>query len=269
MKSKLTTFIILILICFSFCLAAEDSDRVVFPHSRHVEERACTDCHKPHTNSTEPALPDTAICSECHDDSPEKRVNPRGRIGTASCFIFSHGVHQKSECQVCHLLTENDPPKIPEYIVCMECHSLIGRKTGCSDCHSMPFTPEYHKGLWRKSHGDPAGIVSDNRIHGRNCGSCHPDPTCIRCHQSMKPQSHTGFFRLRGHGLAAAVETTSCRTCHRESFCIQCHRETQPLNHRGAWSSTHGYAIPGGITGSIGKCGVCHKTTWCQACHNR
>ncbi|MFH2063885.1 MAG: cytochrome c3 family protein [Pseudomonadota bacterium] len=269
MNTKLAATLIVLLTCFSFSFADEEKTGAVFPHVQHVEEQTCTDCHQTRSGSTEPGFPDSAVCAECHDDSPEKRVRSWGAPKTANHIIFSHGIHAKSECRVCHPVMENNPPKIPGYQECRECHAFIGGKTGCRDCHPILFTPKYHQGLWRRFHDEQPDTAAINSIHGRDCGACHPEPSCRRCHQTMKPRSHTGFFRMRGHGLAAAVETTSCRTCHRESFCIQCHRESKPLNHRGAWASTHGFAIPGGYTGSIGKCGVCHQPSWCRACHSR
>jgi hypothetical protein len=79
----------------------------------------------------------------------------------------------------------------------------------------------------------------------------------------MRPKSHTGLWRLRTHGAAAAFDSESCRTCHVTGMCIQCHRTNAPLKHRGAWSKLHDYAAG---TFADSNCYVCHNKGQCLAC---
>lgn len=183
--------------------------------------------------------------------------------------MFSHTPHTNTSCRACHIIKTDTPPFIPGHAQCSRCHSAMGLKQGCSDCHLKKFLPESHGGLWRNSHTRYDAGKGYKKKHGQDCSACHKQPVCTSCHKTIAPKNHTGFFRTRGHGLKASIERNSCTTCHRESACIRCHRSTKPLNHRGQWQYLHGLAIPGGKTGSTGKCAVCHKPTWCVTCHNR
>lgn len=261
--------VMFVVACFLYIRAtAAEKNRLVFSHKDHVELSGCKDCHGGSKGSVEPVIPDGKACVECHNDSPLEKLNLADRKKPKPLLVFSHKTHGKSDCMICHTISEKQLPGMPGFPECSKCHSNMNVKTSCGNCHNTPFTPDYHKGLWTKTHGFRAESITNKAVHGKNCALCHPEPSCVRCHQTMKPNSHTGFFRMRGHGLKASIESESCKTCHRESFCVSCHRETKPLNHKGNWEYIHGFAIPGGKGGAIGKCAVCHKASWCAACHN-
>jgi hypothetical protein len=63
------------------------------------------------------------------------------------------------------------------------------------------------------------------RGHVYDCNSCHVDDACRKCHQLNRPKSHTGFWRIRGHGIKGLAERESCINCHVQTFCIRsvCH----------------------------------------------
>jgi hypothetical protein len=248
---------------------ADGEDGTFFPHSVHVDTSACKDCHAGSGTPAEPVFPDARVCVECHGDERGDKLNPDTRKKQNAFLVFSHKTHGKSDCLICHTIRENNRPSIPSFRECSACHSEMAIRTGCTDCHPAAVKPSYHRGLWVKTHGFRSESPTDRAVHGRDCGLCHSGPACVKCHQTRKPESHTGFFRIRGHGLTASIESGSCRTCHMESFCVRCHRETKPLNHRGNWEYTHGGAIPGGLGGDMGKCAVCHKPSWCASCHNK
>ncbi|MCH7940308.1 MAG: cytochrome c3 family protein, partial [Candidatus Marinimicrobia bacterium] len=55
--------------------AQETADRIIFPHSFHVEDMGmeCTECHAAVTTSTALShnmLPDMDFCLDCHDCDP-------------------------------------------------------------------------------------------------------------------------------------------------------------------------------------------------------
>ncbi|MBU1168573.1 MAG: hypothetical protein KKD44_03320 [Proteobacteria bacterium] len=266
MKTK-HIFLVVVIIFFHQSAMADEKNTTFFPHKSHIEEHTCLDCHAMVKKTSEPSMPLAEICSDCHDNSPEERVSRHGQKKIPDHVRFHHKSHEKTDCDICHEIRETRSPNIPEFVFCNRCHTTMGVTAGCRDCHPESFTPGYHQGAWLKTHGIKTGTIPDRITHGKDCGTCHGEPSCTRCHQTMKPKSHSGFFRLRGHGLKAAIENRSCRTCHRESFCIQCHRETKPMNHKGAFRYTHGYAIPGGGVNERGKCSVCHNTSWCASCH--
>ncbi|MBW2647878.1 MAG: hypothetical protein JRE23_17245 [Deltaproteobacteria bacterium] len=157
----------------------------------------------------------------------------------------------------------------------------------CTDCHEQErFLPSYHKpaGKWTKRHGHkvktlvrPAQRVKTPLKPGHvyDCGLCHSDDACRKCHQVNRPKDHTGFWRTRGHGIKGVAQRESCAYCHDEIFCIRCLKNTKPINHRGNWNSVHGNAIT--TAGDAQRCSVCHPRViaWihvgnvakCRLCH--
>ncbi|NVM22182.1 MAG: hypothetical protein HWN68_10440 [Desulfobacterales bacterium] len=138
----------------------------------------------------------------------------------------------------------------------------------CKDCHGKDrFLPSYHKvaGKWKKTHGHRTRtLVTGPRVktkialkpgHMYDCALCHSDDACRKCHQLMRPENHTGFWKTRGHGIKALARRESCVYCHTEVFCIRCHKNTRPINHAGNWKFNHGNTIAGV---HVERCSVCH-----------
>jgi len=180
--------------------------------------------------------------------------------------IFPHAAHESElNCRDCHHIYSNNP------------NNHFPEMEKCLDCHDETELDNYS----RKSYATSSYSTFSHLVHSNySCKDCHhiqPSPlstisktsNCINCHKRQKPNSHTGFFRIRGHGIQAEIDSNKCSHCHRSTFCVRCHRSTKPLNHRGNWSNTHGKAIPGGYGGNISKCSTCHKSAWCSQCHNR
>ncbi len=160
----------------------------------------------------------------------------------------------------------------------------------CKDCHGQDrFLPSYHKpaGKWKRTHGHKVNTLvrPGRRIkaeiplkpgHIYDCGLCHVDDACRKCHQLNWPKDHTGFWRMRGHGIKALAEREPCAFCHVETFCVRCHQNTKPISHRGNWKGTHPRAVAGGHTD---RCSVCHPriitkvhvgdSPQCLFCHPR
>ena len=142
----------------------------------------------------------------------------------------------------------------------------------CKDCHGRDrFLPSYHKpaGKWKRRHGHRVNTMMEpaRRVkakiplkpgHVYDCGLCHVDDACRKCHQLNRPDDHTGFWRMRGHGIRALAKRESCAFCHVETFCVRCHQNTKPINHRIAnWrGGLHATAVAGGQHAE--RCWVCH-----------
>ncbi|MBF0451911.1 MAG: cytochrome c3 family protein [Candidatus Magnetomorum sp.] len=178
--------------------------------------------------------------------------------------IFPHTVHEEEmSCRDCHTMySQNKNNHFPDIEKCRECHDDMdedGVQKNCTGDQFKEFSHLMHKRF--------------------SCQNCHntastPLPSfpasmdCKKCHKRQKPTWHTGFFRLRGHGIRAEMHAQKCTNCHQSTFCVRCHQSTRPLNHRGNWPSLHGRTIPGGYGGND-KCATCHKNAWCVQCHNR
>lgn len=147
-------------------------------------------------------------------------------------------------------------------------HPAVNSKTDCSTCHddgrTIQTKPISHDLAWVRNHGKQIQRygLKDNSV----CLVCHTESTCTTCHQEEPPQSHTEYWRLKGHGLAVGLNRSQCFTCHRGAdFCERCHSQTEPLNHTAAWgASTNLHCLnchfPIGSAGAQ-RCFACHRST--------
>lgn len=242
-----------------------------FPHSLHLADTSCLDCHETATSHKLAGYPSLDFCLECHDEQPEFDRTVMERSTQKSERAFSHKVHHKTKCQDCHDMGTRDTagPRSPSVDDCQTCHGRRNVELKCVACHAASnFRPGYHGLDWPDSHGRRTER-RHGLTHGWDCNACHRQETCVACHKVQKPRSHTAFFRGRGHGLHAEFSRESCSTCHEQSSCVRCHSQTKPMNHQGNWDIRHGLAVSGGKTGDPGKCAVCHNASWCAACHAR
>jgi hypothetical protein len=250
---------------------ALSDELAAFSHRVHVKSAGmeCSACHAQTAAGVELR---TGGCGECHDDGvPKWRLEPKARPLAAR---FPHARHAgKVECLECHraVLTDQNTAGAPVlgFEGCARCHSLRQvplTEASCARCHgdeARRGPPGDHRGAWLSRHGAEAqgrGIVG----HGRDCRSCHGSDACARCHRERRPRSHTGLWRVRLHGSAAAWDRDSCKTCHETGTCTACHDSTRPLNHTSAWRATHGLAAG---AESNERCAVCHRPSQCAACH--
>lgn len=245
-----------------------------FPHAVHIEEGAgCTDCHE--AGEEDFALPtvNRGACEDCHeDDIPEfaaQRTHRRAKLR------FPHTLHTDvGECTDCHgAVAKGEKAAGTPHVApakCFECHAENDVETPesrCAACHGKDqrrVEPEDHHQGWELRHG----VEQQRRNlagHGRDCALCHTRGECKTCHMTTRPQSHTGLWRQRTHGRAAAWERDACRTCHETGACIACHRSTPPLSHRGAWERIHGLSAG---SRADERCVVCHRPAECKACHD-
>ena len=250
---------------------ALSGDSPQYSHAVHLEQDlACADCH----TMTEGGTPELngEFCLECHDEAPEYTRPPHEELAVP----FPHSLHADSlECQDCHAASISDSisgnPPILTHEACMKCHQEMGDlvpEASCATCHGNNPTkrpPGDHGSDWLVEHGrESQWRVFDD--HGKDCTVCHKSDACTTCHRTRTPQSHTGLWRIVGHGPAAEWDREACLTCHQQGTCDRCHRMTRPLNHSGAWQFVHGLAA-GTKTGA--QCSVCHRQSDCDFCHSQ
>ena len=188
------------------------------------EDPKCQFCHQ-----------DAQYCNDCHQNQQPSThaYDWERRHGQV---VWQAGGPEEARCTFCH--------RDPNY---------------CAGCHQNRL-PDSHRHLWMERHGTfaRAGDVSGHA----QCAFCHHEPAfCEDCHKDMEPRDHTSLFRLRTHGLAAAIDRTRCRTCHETDFCVRCHESTPPRSHRGLWArgrSTHCIQCHFPIQREP-QCAVCHK----------
>ena len=259
---------------------AEDTGPT-FSHAIHVEEGLdCSDCHGDAAEG-EPSMPVEAQCQLCHaeldaEKPPETHAATlmaarASRVGPweDGDVIFAHPAHLAAglECGACHAGIESSERVLPDGRLtmddCMQCHADRGAPNECATCHTeirADLAPPSHALNWSKVHGQAARAHGEQRTD--RCSLCHKENECITCHTQELPESHTNFWRLRGHGVAASMDRQSCAVCHREDSCSACHAEVAPLSHGGMWGgaqSTHCLSCHFPLQGE--SCFVCHKST--------
>ncbi len=235
-----------------------DAKSDAFDHKFHIDQgTSCNDCHKTAKEAAEAGMPK---CADCHDAGKYKDASHANKLKVA----FPHKAHKDMDCKDCHGDVAKNEMKTPKTGDCDKCHAENQVAATCEGCHGKKnFKPEYHNGAFKFKHGLTAKMQVIPE-HGKDCRLCHKADSCKACHTKEKPLNHTGFWRLRGHGLKAQMDAdSSCKTCHTENYCIRCHQNSKPMSHTGAWKNSHG----GRVEGS--NCKVCHHKleTDCKACH--
>ena len=257
-----------------------------FNHEAHtVRGIGCADCHEGAEKEVKAGMPSKAFCMNCHEDLDkekdkplEKKVawfhNEAGDVAWADYgkqkedIKFSHGVHMgKAACVDCHAGIDKNTGLLPHgpqrMTACMSCHQeKAPAKLDCAVCHTSIDKlkkPDNHFQNWTKAHGagakEGAGVATIN-----NCSLCHQPQACVACHQTVPPQDHTEFWRLRAHGVTVGLDRSRCTICHQTDFCVACHKVTAPMSH------TAGFSAP-----QNGHCRNCHlpvqTAVGCSVCH--
>jgi len=260
-----------------------------FNHEAHIVRGvACADCHEGAEKEVRAGMPSKAFCMNCHEeldkekDKPvEKKVawfqNEEGELRWADYgkqkedIKFSHADHAgKVSCTGCHLEIDKNTGLIPtgpqRMTACVACHQeKAPSKLDCAVCHvsiDRLKKPDNHFQLWTKSHGasarEGAEVATTN-----NCSLCHQPKACVTCHQTVPPQDHTEFWRLRAHGIAVSLDRSRCTTCHTTDSCVACHKTTAPVSHRAGWNAPQdGHCRSCHLPlQTSGGCAVCHRDT--------
>jgi hypothetical protein len=261
-----------------------------FNHEAHtVRGIACADCHEGAEKEARAGMPAKAFCMNCHEDIDKEKDKPlekkvawfldeKGEVrwsdfGKEKADIkFSHANHamKKVSCLECHLEMDKNTglvPKGPQRMAsCVACHQeKATAKLECSTCHvSIDRTkkPDNHFQLWTKQHGTCArqGVEAAT---ANNCSLCHQPQACTICHQTVPPQDHNEFWRLRSHGFSVALDRSRCQVCHTTDSCVACHKVTAPFSHTAGWTAPQqrhctGCHLP---LQSSPNCATCHRDT--------
>jgi len=260
-----------------------------FNHEAHtVRGISCADCHEGSEKEAKAGMPSKAFCMNCHEDLDKEKDKPvekkvawfldeKGEPVWASFgrqkeeIKFSHGAHVgKASCTDCHAGMDKNTgllPRGPQRMTsCVSCHQEKAPTwTDCSVCHrslDRNQKPENHFQLWTKSHGTCARQGAEVAT-ANNCSLCHQQNSCTTCHQTVPPQDHNEFWRIKAHGFAAGLDRSRCSTCHTTDSCTACHKVTAPMSHAAGWNAPReGHCkschVP---VQSSGSCAVCHKDT--------
>jgi hypothetical protein len=264
----------------------EEEQGLVFNHQVHADEGLeCADCHMGVTDSDEPGMPGLDGCMLCHESMQDEETPAEERVETmfdaegrmkakslsrlADETIFSHlgHVNAELECSACHgqveVATSIDEAVVVSMDDCMDCHGERAVANACTTCHTeydIAKAPHTHDHNWDKLHGRVVRAHTEGLVN--DCSLCHTEATCTSCHRDEQPESHTNYFRLRGHGIQASIDRESCWACHRAESCDRCHSSTTPLSHTGSWGgsrSTHCVGCHEPLRSS--SCYTCHKAT--------
>lgn len=260
-----------------------------FNHEAHtVRGIGCADCHEGAEKEVKVGMPAKAFCMNCHEELDkekgkpiEKKVawfldekgEPRwAQFGSEKEDIkFSHATHSgKVNCLECHVGIDKNTGLVPHgperMSACITCHQEKAQaKLECSTCHraiDRTHPPENHLQLWTKLHGRCAREGGEVAT-ANQCALCHQQTVCVTCHQTVPPDDHTNFWRLRAHGLTAGLDRSRCETCHTTDYCNRCHQVAAPISHTAGWIAPRdahclNCHLPLQTSGS---CAVCHQGT--------
>jgi hypothetical protein len=282
--------VLLVLLFFVSCMildqtVLEEDSGPAFSHSFHVTEQGlnCLVCHKSTEDRDLPGLPAQDLCMICHKNEdkgkpPERSAlaffvdgvhQPLDVLGFDEEVVFSHKGHLDwvGDCNACHTNIENSERLGPDDQIlmdtCVDCHAERQAPNTCATCHQTideNWRPPSHMSLWDEVHG---AVSRNPQCMQDQCSLCHTESNCTSCHLGEKPASHTNFFRLKGHGIVAAMDRTTCQTCHQDDSCTACHDATRPMSHKGMFGqrrNTHCLSCHEPLRNET-TCLVCHKGT--------
>ena len=257
----------------------------VFSHAQHAVdgEMDCSVCHKTDAGMEVPSMPEPPLCLLCHKEGDAEKPQSR-RIAVlfrdnvfqaqhaarlADEVKFDHAAHvaRGEDCSSCHVgilentrITEANAIRME---ACMSCHATVEADQSCNVCHSVvdeSWLPPGHEHEWKREHGRI--VRMGNTLEAQRCDLCHTEASCVQCHSEEKPQNHDNFWRIRGHGVPAAIDRRNCAACHRDDYCARCHEEVRPISHTGSFGSPRashclGCHFPLGSQ----SCVTCHQST--------
>lgn len=254
-----------------------------FSHKLHVGDQGleCVACHAHAEDGDEPGMPGQQGCMLCHAEIDQKMPAERklatffdGKVFRAKNVLdltgdvqFAHAKHAQREgdCNACHAsIVEGDRVQASDAIRmedCTKCHTAKKASLDCATCHQTiraDVKPPSHVASWTRAHG---GVVRacERETTANRCELCHSESSCQTCHLAQAPENHKGYWRERGHGLAASLDRQNCAACHQPDSCDRCHQENAPRTHRGTWGAPQDR-----------HCVECHEPLrgeTCSACH--
>jgi hypothetical protein len=190
----------------------------------------------------------------------------------ALAMRFSHIVHDKNEvsqCARCHI--PGAVSIIPERTICRECHEE-------KEIEETVLGPtKSHTPVWVRQHG------IDSQSAGAQCSDCHTISFCVDCHKGGElgvdlkkrtvrmdtvPDTHTSRFRVVHPLKATAEQIEKCYTCHSKSDCSDCHEAYRQkylvtgreiVSHQKSWDLLiAGADVPDHSAFALNQCQDCH-----------
>ncbi len=225
------------------------SDRgLIFSHKRHMEPARgnCMKCHLEIPSASEPTesrVPAMDVCTEschaatmaalkcdqCHVDLTRYHLEEIRLFAHGSRFERRHGTEARQSRETC-----------------AQCHE----RSFCADCHSGAQVLEASTKLMERTtrafiHPEPyeALHVSDARVSGDKCQTCHRPAFCESCHarqmvatigdlrEAPHPEGWSNPASIDFHGFEARRNITTCAACHDQgaaSVCVRCHQVGGP-----------------------------------------
>ena len=198
--------------------------RLIFAHAVHLQRAyKCEACHPKFGHTPDgPAKPDMQSCYRCHG----MQHQGQGLIATAVCgkchppgFKLMPDNHTKQFAQGDHKVRAGVAPAY-----CSMCH----KTQFCVDCHqgrgSSPNAPataiipaSHRKSGWQSTHGKLFSAKQGD------CGACHDDASCRRCHKTTMPHPPNW---IQNHKPEPGVSTKDCNICHADrTACQNCHHQ--------------------------------------------
>lgn len=255
--------------------------QLIFPHSVHVENADCADCHKGIKESTGPTLGKYigkgkhGGCVACHEDEVKKKCemchvkgqDKKVELTRINRMVnFSHAAHQPRVQQALAAKTPvgKDGKKVDakKLVTCKQCHAaayktkkagtpMLGKMAVCTDaCHKKD-------------------------IKDQACDKCHTQLTRQRL-EAVLHLGHQGNF-LKRHGTLARNSAERCAQCHDQTYCADCHGRTSsmPLSIRYPEKINNRYIHRGDFIGrhmvqaraQPTTCKKCHGNQYCTTCH--
>ncbi|MBL8726197.1 MAG: cytochrome c3 family protein [Planctomycetes bacterium] len=254
-----------------------------FDHAVHQKEGLeCATCHATWDSSDRPGMPGIGGCKLCHEEIDAKKPEARRverlydgenykaarATALAAEVVFSHQRHatvQGLECATCHRGIDTnqvvDASLGQRMADCSQCHAERKVANDCATCHReirADVQPPSHRFQWAKMHGPT--VRAQSQATGDDCRLCHTESSCTNCHQAQQPDSHSLFFRTRGHGLLARMDRQSCVACHRSDSCDACHQTTKPISHTGQFGGERSaHCVGCHLPLRDSDCATCHK----------
>jgi hypothetical protein len=258
--------------------------RFAFAHAAHSGDQAlpCASCHADALVQDAPGMPAPEGCAVCHEELDAAKPEARRIAGLfdgdqfraahaqvlAGELVFSaRAPRRQAGLRACHAgIEKNTDVRELEPLTmddCTRCHASQSVASECSTCHKeirRELAPGTHEENWKRQHGRVVRSHAQETI--QRCSMCHTESSCLQCHKEEAPQSHTQYFRDRGHAMLASLDRQSCVACHTSDSCDRCHSEVRPPTHVGNWGgtlSTHCLSCHFPLTSA--GCVACHKST--------
>lgn len=258
-----------------------------FRHVLHTRDvgLSCEHCHEGAASGERAGLPQLTTCRTCHSEAMEAALPEELRLAAilgdaplewashTSVYpedvTFSHAAHAGAglACEGCHgtlaSLDAGGARSRIEKPECLSCHAESSVDPSCATCHreiDENWLPPNHDAGWMTLHGRVVRH-GDPQEFTETCSFCHQESTCVDCHLSEPPRSHTHFWKQRGHGIEARIDRSTCATCHTPDSCDRCHQETAPISHRGPWGDPLNVHCTSCHLEGSRECALCHDGT--------